>query len=147
MDPPLELVNAIGISGNVASSLLLHEADDAAHIVYPLGSTLVIRNVEDASDQIFLRGVWPHPLITGAHTRPSSGDCWHVMSKLTASLAGGSRRRERRPPPELSASAFAATSSGLPLLYTPSPQHRHTSPPPRASNSTHASDLVRHDEC
>ena len=67
MNAPLELVNAIGISGNVASSLLLHEADDDAHIVYPLGSTLVIRNVEEASDQIVLRGVWPRPLITGAH--------------------------------------------------------------------------------
>ena len=109
MDPPLELVNAIGISGNVASSLLLHEADDAAHIVYPLGSTLVIRNVEDASDQIFLRGVWPHPLITGAHTRPSSGDCWHVMSKL--------RARSRA----AAAAANAIHHQSLALLRSPRP--------------------------
>lgn len=49
------LENAIGFSGKVSGSLLLHEGVDAAHIIYPLGSTIVIRNVEDASDQTFLR--------------------------------------------------------------------------------------------
>ena len=52
----LVLENAIGFSGKVSGSLLLHEGVDAAHIIYPLGSTIVIRNVEDASDQTFLRG-------------------------------------------------------------------------------------------
>jgi len=51
----LVLENAIGFSGKVSGSLLLHEGVDAAHIIYPLGSTIVIRNVEDASDQTFLR--------------------------------------------------------------------------------------------
>jgi hypothetical protein len=53
---PLILENAIGFSGKVASALLLHEGADAAHIIYSLGSTVVIRNVEDAADQTFLRG-------------------------------------------------------------------------------------------
>jgi len=56
---PLVLENAIGFSGNVSGALLLHEGADAAHILYPLGSTIVIRNVEDASDQTFLRGALP----------------------------------------------------------------------------------------
>lgn len=57
---PLILENAIGFSGKVQSSLLLHEGADAAHIIYPLGSTVVIRNVEDAADQTFLRGELLH---------------------------------------------------------------------------------------
>lgn len=52
---PLVLQNAIGYNGKVSGGLLLHESEDAAHVIYTLGSTIVIRNVEDAKDQAFLR--------------------------------------------------------------------------------------------
>ena len=41
-------------AGNIKHALHLHPND--THIIYPLGSTVVIKNVEDASDQVFLQG-------------------------------------------------------------------------------------------
>ena len=39
-------------------SLVLHPDD--THIIYPLGSTIVIKNVEDTAKQVFLQGErWP----------------------------------------------------------------------------------------
>jgi len=49
----LELQSAIGFSGSVAHSLILHPSDK--FIIYPIGSTVVIRNVEDQTDQTFLQ--------------------------------------------------------------------------------------------
>jgi len=49
----LPLQGAIGFSGKIRNSLILHKSD--THIIYPLGSTIVIRNVEDATDQTFLQ--------------------------------------------------------------------------------------------
>lgn len=40
-------------TGKIRNSLILHKSD--THIIYPLGSTIVIRNVEDATDQTFLQ--------------------------------------------------------------------------------------------
>jgi len=51
---PLTLDGVIGFSGNIKHSLILHPND--THIIYPLGSTVVVRNVEDATQQIFLQG-------------------------------------------------------------------------------------------
>mmetsp|Transcript_24667 Transcript_24667/g.53859 ORF Transcript_24667/g.53859 Transcript_24667/m.53859 type:complete len:640 (-) Transcript_24667:151-2070(-) len=50
---PLELQSAIGFSGQVKSGLMLHPSDK--YIIYSLGSTVVIRNVEDQTDQTFLQ--------------------------------------------------------------------------------------------
>ena len=51
---PLELEGVIGFSGTIKHSLILHPDD--THIIYPLGSTIVIKNVEDTNDQTFLQG-------------------------------------------------------------------------------------------
>jgi len=50
----LELEGVIGFSGMQKHALLLHPND--AHIIYPLGATVVIRNVHDNKDQTFLQG-------------------------------------------------------------------------------------------
>jgi WD40 repeat protein len=50
----LELEGVIGFSGKVKHALILHPDD--THIIYPLGSTIVIKNVEDTQKQIFLQG-------------------------------------------------------------------------------------------
>ena len=50
----LELEGVIGFSGVQRHALLLHPND--AHIIYPLGATVVIRNVHDNKDQTFLQG-------------------------------------------------------------------------------------------
>ena len=44
----------IPFSGKVKHALILHPDD--THIIYPLGSTIVIKNVEDTSKQVFLQG-------------------------------------------------------------------------------------------
>jgi hypothetical protein len=41
-------------AGTIKHSLILHPDD--THIIYPLGSTIVVKNVEDTDDQIFLQG-------------------------------------------------------------------------------------------
>jgi len=51
---PLELEGVIGFSGNIRHSLILHPDD--THIIYPLGSTIVVKNVENTDDQSFLQG-------------------------------------------------------------------------------------------
>merc|ERR1719230_1373781 len=50
----LELEGVIGFSGKIKHSLILHPND--THIIYPLGSTIVIKNVERTDDQVFLQG-------------------------------------------------------------------------------------------
>merc|ERR1719230_2087312 len=50
----LTLEGVIGMSGKIKHSLILHPDD--THIIYPLGSTIVIKNVEDTSKQTFLQG-------------------------------------------------------------------------------------------
>ena len=40
-------------AGGIRNSLILHKAQ--THIIYPLGSTIVIRSVADSSEQTFLR--------------------------------------------------------------------------------------------
>ena len=50
----LELEGVIGFSGKIKHALILHPDD--THIIYPLGSTIVVKNVEDTDDQIFLQG-------------------------------------------------------------------------------------------
>jgi len=55
-EQPLELEGVIGFSGKVKHALILHPND--THIIYPLGSTIVIKNVadQDPSKQMFLQG-------------------------------------------------------------------------------------------
>jgi len=50
----LELEGVIGFSGKVKHALILHPDD--THIIYPLGSTIVIKNVEQTEMQTFLQG-------------------------------------------------------------------------------------------
>eukprot|EP00965_Chrysotila_dentata_P001083 35388-Pleurochrysis_carterae.AAC.1 len=45
---------ALKTAGQVKSGLMLHPSDK--YIIYSLGSTVVIRNVEDQTDQTFLQG-------------------------------------------------------------------------------------------
>jgi len=51
---PLELEGVIGFSGKIKQALILHPDD--THIIYPLGSTIVIKDVEDTAKQMFLQG-------------------------------------------------------------------------------------------
>ena len=42
------------LAGKIKQALILHPDD--THIIYPLGSTIVIKNVENTDDQVFLQG-------------------------------------------------------------------------------------------
>jgi len=50
----LPLEGVIGFSGKIKQALILHPNDQ--HIIYPLGSTIVIKNVENTDDQVYLQG-------------------------------------------------------------------------------------------
>ena len=52
-------------TGKIKHSLILHPDD--THIIYPLGSTIVIKNVEDTTQQTFLQGA-PSRLQNASHT-------------------------------------------------------------------------------
>ena len=54
MAEPLELASVIGFAGSVPNGLIAHP--DGKTIVYPLGSTIVLRSKDDSSRQEFLRG-------------------------------------------------------------------------------------------
>ena len=43
------------LTGKIKQSLILHPDD--SHIIYPLGSTIVIKNVENTEKQVFLQGM------------------------------------------------------------------------------------------
>ena len=47
------------LTGKIKQSLILHPDD--SHIIYPLGSTIVIKNVENTEKQVFLQGMLPLP--------------------------------------------------------------------------------------
>jgi len=51
---PMKLEGVIGFSGKMKHSLILHPND--THTIYPLGSTIVIKNVENPAEQVFLQG-------------------------------------------------------------------------------------------
>lgn len=53
MQKELDITAVIGFSGNVFDGLLLHP--DNEHIIYPLGTTVVVRHILSRS-QTFLRG-------------------------------------------------------------------------------------------
>lgn len=53
MQKDLEISAVIGFSGNIYDGLLLHP--DNEHIIYPLGSTVVVRHILSRT-QTFLRG-------------------------------------------------------------------------------------------
>ena len=46
---------ASSLTGKIKQSLILHPDD--SHIIYPLGSTIVIKNVENTEKQVFLQGM------------------------------------------------------------------------------------------
>jgi len=50
----LGLCSVIGFAGDVPDGLICHP--DGIHVIYPLGSTIVVRRRDDPSDQKFLRG-------------------------------------------------------------------------------------------
>jgi len=54
MTSSLPLAGAIGSSLKGRNNLILHPND--THCIYPLGSTIVVKNVERADDQLFLQG-------------------------------------------------------------------------------------------
>jgi len=54
MSNPLPLESVIGFEGKVAGGLQLHP--DGKTMIYPLGATIVIRELGDAFDQSFLQG-------------------------------------------------------------------------------------------
>jgi cilia- and flagella-associated protein 52 len=53
MEQELELSAVIGFQGKVVSGLILHP--DNEHIIYPLGTTIVVRHIISRTQQ-FLRG-------------------------------------------------------------------------------------------
>jgi hypothetical protein len=50
----LGLCSVLGFSGDVVDGLICHP--DGVHVIYPLGSTVIVRRRDDPSDQKFLRG-------------------------------------------------------------------------------------------
>ena len=54
MAEPLALASVVGFSGQTDRGLIAHP--DGETIIYPLGSTIVLRNKENAANQEFLRG-------------------------------------------------------------------------------------------
>jgi WD40 repeat protein len=54
MATPLSLAACIGFGGNVHNGLVLH--NDGRTIIYPLGSTIVLRDKHDPKAQEFLQG-------------------------------------------------------------------------------------------
>lgn len=54
MTEALNLTSVIGFNGSVENGLLLHP--DAKTFIYPLGSTIVLRDVEETNQQEFLQG-------------------------------------------------------------------------------------------
>ena len=54
MTEPLELASVIGFAGHVKNGLVAHP--DGETVLYPLGSTIVLRNKNDTAKQEFLRG-------------------------------------------------------------------------------------------
>ena len=76
-------------AGMQKHALLLHPND--AHIIYPLGATVVIRNVHDNKDQTFLQG--EHAPARAPETRSASR---HVPMRCAQ---GRVRRAAAAPPP------------------------------------------------
>ena len=50
----LSTLECLPCPGKIKHSLILHPDD--THIIYPLGSTIVIKNVENTEKQVFLQG-------------------------------------------------------------------------------------------
>lgn len=73
MSHELGLCSVIGFAGDVPDGLICHP--DGIHVIYPLGSTIVVRRRDDPSDQKFLRGHSDKVRDTQTHPaacRPSS---------------------------------------------------------------------------
>lgn len=68
MEKDLDISAVIGFSGNVFDGLLLHP--DNEHILYPLGSTVVVRHILSRT-QTFLRGHQHNISCNPALTQPS----------------------------------------------------------------------------
>jgi cilia- and flagella-associated protein 52 len=54
MTEPLELASVIGFAGSVPNGLIGHP--DGETVIYPLGSTIVLRSKNKSEKQEFLRG-------------------------------------------------------------------------------------------
>ena len=88
--------------GGMKNSLLLHPND--SHIIYPLGATVVIRNVHDNKDQYFLQGAPPPPPartpcrspVRCAAKRVPPGTPAVVQGASLAAAAAARRRRALR---------------------------------------------------
>ena len=68
MQKEVEISAVIGFSGNVYDGLLLHP--DNEHIIYPLGSTVVVRHILSRT-QTFLRGHTHNISCKSLSTQPS----------------------------------------------------------------------------
>jgi len=53
MEKPLEIAAVVGFEGKVQEGLILHP--DNEHLIFPLGSTVVVRHIIKR-EQTFLRG-------------------------------------------------------------------------------------------
>ncbi|KAJ1617659.1 hypothetical protein T492DRAFT_893337, partial [Pavlovales sp. CCMP2436] len=56
MDNKLELESVIGFSGKPRGGLLCTRFNESNYLVHSIGSTLVLKNMDDPSDQTFLQG-------------------------------------------------------------------------------------------
>lgn len=54
MSSKLDLEGVIGFSGHVKDGLIVHP--DNQHLIYPLGSTVVVREINKPREQVFLQG-------------------------------------------------------------------------------------------
>ena len=116
-------------AGKIKHSLILHPDD--THIIYPLGSTIVVKNVEDTDDQIFLQGArtalgvalggdtWRRLPLSPARARPhaATSACAfdaHVCARSW--WTAGARAVLRRP-------CLAVEAAAARLPPPPSPPH------------------------
>ena len=109
--------------GGMKNSLLLHPND--SHIIYPLGATVVIRNVHDNKDQYFLQGAPPPPPHARRAARPSAApqnvchrahppSCkGHPSPPPPLPGAAALRRRRSRAPPAARRGSLGRVASPL----------------------------------
>jgi len=79
----LELYNVIGFSGKIPAGLHVHP--DGKHMIYPLGGTLIIRDIQDFSNIKFLHGHQNGSITCIAISKSgryiASGQCTHMGFK------------------------------------------------------------------
>jgi hypothetical protein len=90
MEPRLDLVSVVGFSGSEENTLLLHP--DGRKLVYPLGSTVVLRDKDDATSQARRARAAP-ARGPGRGTRRRGHRAWEGEAAGAAQHAVDGRRR------------------------------------------------------